>query len=216
MSPQRCRPRLAVVLAALFVAGCDSAPVPQPVPDLVRLSTPTPGQPQRLLVGLPGAVAGKGQVHVVQPKTGLSLSVASTEAGTFAAVLPTADAELALTFENDDGESDPLLLRSALPDGPRPALGTPAPGVVSVPDAGGRVTVANDGGPGQPLLLDATPEVTVLVSNDQTSEVVSSTTDSAGRFAVSLLASSGSTILILLVDPDEPDVTSDFVGIQVP
>jgi hypothetical protein len=196
-----------------------SSPVPQPVPDFVRQSTHELQQEKLLVVGLPGAVAGEGKVRVQDRKGGAEVVVDATSVGTFTAVLPAdQDADLALQFETDQGKSEWLLLRKAQTNEPIPHLGLPRSyqGPVSSPDAQGMVTVTNDAGPGQPLLLDATPEVDLIVSNGDTSEVVTSKTDETGRFSVKLPGSSGDWIHILLVSPKETDLTSDFVSHQVP
>ena len=80
---------LGLVLAA---CGDDqvSSPVPQPVPDFVRQSTPGLTQSKKLVLGLPGAVAGKGKVHLTDKATGTKVVGDSAAAGSFALVIATA------------------------------------------------------------------------------------------------------------------------------
>jgi hypothetical protein len=218
--------RLTTALLVLALAqGCDpqgSSPVPQPVPGFVRQSTPelTQTNPEHLVVGLPGAVAGEGRVHVEDPTAGGSRAVAdSSSSGTFSAVLAAApDAELTLRFETEEGISDPVTLRRDRVFDPPPAL-APANSqsqVVTPPDAQGQVSVSNDAGPGQSPLIAATPDVDVIVSNGASGEVVSSKTDADGLFTVKLGGAKGDPIHILLVDPESTSLTSDFLSYQVP
>lgn len=212
----------AALLVLATLQACDpqsSSPVPQPVPDLVRWSTPELTQTELLLVGLTGAVSGEGKVHVEDRTAGAKVVVGSSVTGTFSAVLAAAkDADLVLRFETVEGISDPVSLRKERVLGPPPAL---APAdyqaqVVTAPDAQGQVSVSNDAGPGQPPHIAATPDVTVIVTNGTTGEVVSSTTSAAGLFSVTLGGAKGDLIHILLVDPDAADLTSDFLSYQVP
>jgi hypothetical protein len=222
MSPLPRHAKIVAVLLLVVGVSCgdqESSPVPQPVPDFVRQSTHELQQEKLLVVGLPGAVAGEGEVRVQDRKGGAEVVVVSTTAGTFTSVLSAGkDADLALQFETKQGKSEWLVLRETQHDGPAPHLGLPNSyqGPVSSPDAQGMVIVTNDGGPGQPLLLDATPEMDVIVSNGDTSELVTDVTDQTGRFSVKLPGSSGHWIHILLVSPEEKDLTSDFVSHQVP
>ena len=211
-----------LLTAALTLVGCDpqgSSPVPQPVPGFVRTSTHDLQQEELLVVGLPGAVAGEGRVHIEDRKGGARVVVNSITAGTFSAVIAArSDEDLSLRFENEDGLSDPLRLREADPLGPHPQL---APSntysdVVSPTDAGGLVVVSNDGGAANPPLIAATPEVDVIVTNGNTSDVVTDVTDAAGLFTVQLPGSTGDLIHILLVSPEETGLTSDFLSYKVP
>jgi hypothetical protein len=208
-------------LATLSACACgledqESSPVPQPVPGLVRQSSPALTQSQKLVLGLPKAVAGEGKVHLTDRISGRKVVGISTAEGTFSLVIevdPKDDA-LELQYENEDGLSDPVLISlRALGDGP--ALGQPKDGLV-LPTNGPEVQVSNDAGHGNPLLLEATPNVMVIVTVTKTGQVVTSTTDSTGRFSVQIEATSGDWIQILLVDPQDPGSTSDFVTVQVP
>ncbi len=207
-------------LAALFAAvGCGdgvSSPVPQPVPGQIRISTPAVTSARALVVGLPGAVSGEGTVHVRDLKTGAKASGKSVAAGTFSLVVTVGkDRLLEAWFENADGASDPVSLNlRSLSYGL--ALGQPKPGVVSVPDAKGKVTVSNDGGVGKPLLMSASPNKVVVLTNANTAEVATTTTDKDGRFSAKLSGVKGDVIQILLVDPADQASTSDFVTIPVP
>jgi hypothetical protein len=208
----------AISLCTHVVVACGSSPVPQPVPDFVRCSTHDLQQEELMVVGLPGAVAGEGKVHIKDRDSGATLVVSSTVPGTFSAVITAGkNADLVLQFENDDGKSEPLVLRDKQPVLPHPKLGPSTYGqVVSAPDGQGMVTVTNDDGPGKPLLLPASPDVDVIVTNNGTSEVATSRTDNTGRFTVKIAGQTGHAILIMLVDPKDPLLTSDFVQYQVP
>ena len=176
-------------------------------------------QADQLVLGLAGAVAGEGKVHVEDRTGGARVEAVSAASGSFSAVIAAgADAELVLRFETDEGISDPVSLRRKRVFDPPPTL---APAnhqaqVVTPPDAQGQVSVSNDAGPGQPPHIAATADVTVIVSNDANGEVVSSTTDGNGLFTVTLGGAHGDPIRILLVDPDTVDLTSDFLTYQVP
>jgi hypothetical protein len=49
-----------------------------------------------------------------------------------------------------------------------------------------------------------------------TAQVVSTPTDSTGRFSVKVNAGSGDAIQLLLVDPADPGSSSDFVVVTAP
>jgi hypothetical protein len=212
---------LTLTLILISVAACGledqvSSPVPQPVPGLVRQSSPALTQTEKLVLGLPKAVAGEGKVHLTDRTSGRKVVADSTAEGTFSMVIevdPKQD-NLELQFENEDGLSDPVSISlRTLGDGP--SLGQPKDGLV-LPTNGPTVQVSNDAGHGTPLLLDATPDMIVIVTVTKTGQVVTSTTDSTGRFSVTVEAASGDWIQILLVDPQDPGTTSDFVTVQVP
>lgn len=215
--------RRLLILAALLIPGpwaCGldvSSPVPQPVPHLLRQSTPSGARVSKLVLGLPGAVAGAGKVHGLVRDTGASAVAAAAAAGSFALTLAAAEQHtIELRFETDKGISEPVLLPP-----PRASFGPilrepEGPGVVSAPDAGGQVTVTNDGGPGQPPLLQASPDHDLFVSNQRTGEVASTRTDAAGLFRVLIAARTGDSLSLLLVDPDDPGATSDFLSLTVP
>jgi len=209
-----------LLLSVIVLVGCgeqSSSPVPQPVPGLIRQSTPTAGALKTLVVGLPGAVAGKGKVHIREGVGGKIKIVDTTDSGSFVVALPIAEGDsLEAAFETDDGLSAmvPITPRSL---GVTPSLGQPKPGVVQAPhDGKPEVVVTNDAGAGQPLLLDATPDVDVVVSNIDNGEVVTTVTDKDGKFSTKIGATTGHTIQIMLVTREEPPVTSDFVSITVP
>jgi hypothetical protein len=208
---------LGLVLAA---CGDDqgSSPVPQPVPDFVRQSTPGLTQSKKLVLGLPGAVAGKGKVHLTDKATGTKVVGDSAAAGSFALVIAidaTKTNELQLQYENEDGLSDPISLATRqLTYGP--ALGQTKGSLVKPSGTPGEVEINNDGGAGNPLLLDASPDMTLIVTVVSTAQVVSTPTDSTGRFSVKVNAGSGDAIQLLLVDPADPGSSSDFVVVTVP
>ncbi len=89
-------------------------------------------------------------------------------------------------------------------------------GVFSSVDTRGEVIVTNDDGSGKPALLSATPDNTVVVSNDDNGAVASTTTDKAGVFKVTIKGATEDRIRVHLIDPDDPGTTSDFVSITVP
>ena len=203
----------------LMLSACGdgvSSPVPQPVPGQIRISSPALTSAKVLVVGLTRAVAGKGTLHLRDLKTGIIASGKTTADGTFAVVINAGpDRQLEAWFETSDGASDTVSLSSrSLSYGP--ALGQPKTGVVSVPDAKGKVTVSNNGGAGKPLLLTASPNMVLVLSNQSTAEVAVSTTDKDGRFSASLSGAKGDKIQILLVDPADQASTSDFVTVTVP
>jgi len=202
-------------------AGCgdqDSSPVPQPVPDFIRESTPGLKQTDKLVLGLPGAVAGSGQVHLTDQATGRRVSAPSAAAGSFNLVIiidQTKTPQLVIQFENADGVSEPVSLATRqLTYGP--TLGPSKGGLAQAPDAKGNVLVSNDGGAGNPLLVDASPNMTLILTVVSSGLVTSSTTDSQGRFSATVKAASGDTLGLLLVDPQDQGATSDFITASVP
>lgn len=208
---------LATVCLLVLSTACGSSPVPQPVPFMMRKSTHDQVQGDTLLVGLPGAVAGQGRVHVEDRKSGKRASANSAEAGSFSLVIRTGkQSDLMVQYENEDGTSDWVSLSDAQTGSLGPTLGQPQKGVVSSMDSRGEVTVTNDDGSGKPVLLDATPDSDVVVTNANKGAVASTTTDKAGIFKVTIEGATGDTIHILLLDSTDPGVTSDFVSIAVP
>jgi hypothetical protein len=201
-----------------LVWGCgdqDSSPVPQPVPGLIRQSTPKVGTPDTLVAGLPGAVAGQGTIHLLDRKSGKKVVAPSTDAGSFALTIPASESEdLEARFENADGLSEPVSL-SVRALGIHPELvQTQYGGLLTV--VGDEVVVTNDLGPTTPPPVQASADVDVVVANESTGQVVTSKTDGEGLFKVTLKGKSGDAILIMLSDPTNPDLTSDFVSAQVP
>lgn len=206
----------AVLLTLTACGDGVSSPVPQPVPGQIRISSPTLTSARVLVVGLTKAVAGAGTVHLRDTKTGTTASGKSSAAGTFSVVITAGpERQLEARFETPDGTSEPVnLMMRSLSYGP--SLGQPKTGVVSVPDAQGKVTVSNDGGTGKPLLMTASPNMVVVLSNASTAEVRLTTTDKDGRFSSKMSGSKGEQIQILLVDPADQASTSDFVTVTVP
>lgn len=215
MKPRRyIRTGWASVVVAL--AGCgdlESSPVPQPVPMLIRSSTPEQTSVDTLYIGLPGAVAGQGKVHIRSRQSGQTVVVPATAAGTFAARVPKDALDLEARYESADGLSDPVPLAGQRLGEPL-TLGDPQPGVVSGTYGPDEVVVTNDGTHG--TLLEAPPNVDVIVANATTGVVVTTKTDANGRFTTQITASKGDLIQIMVVDPDDPGNTSDFVEITVP
>lgn len=208
---------LAAALLLLLMASCGSSPVPQPVPFMMRKSSHNQPQGDTLVVGLPGAVAGAGKVHMRDRVGGRQASAVCNEAGSFSLVIRTgAKVDLEARYENDDGLSDWVSMSRPQSGSLGPALGTPKTGVVSSVDSRGEVIVTNGDGSGKPALLAATPDSTVVVSNADNGAVVTSTTDKAGVFKVVLKGTTGDRIRVLLIDADDPGNTSDFVSLTVP
>lgn len=207
-------------LPLLLSCACgdqDSSPVPQPVPGLIRQSTPGLTATQKLVVGLAGAVQGKGTVHLRDTITGKAASAATTGTGSFSLVLLAKEAQsLEAWFENDAGETSDVVTLATRYLGEGLTLGPPQPGVVSKPDAQGKVKVSNDGGASKPLLMTATPNVDVVVVNAASGAVALTKTDKDGRFTTTIAAKTGELIRILLVDPAQKEETSDFQSITVP
>jgi hypothetical protein len=208
-----------IVVGTWSCGDMGSSPVPQPIPDFVRLSTPALKQTKQLVVGLPGAVDGEGKVHLGDKATGRKVSAASPAAGSFALAItidPTKTKELELRFENEDGLSDPVTLPTTrLTYGPTLSA-VHGPGLVSAPDSKGEALVDNDAGAGNPPLVDATPDMNLIVTNFDTGAVKSTKTDNKGLFSVRIPAAKGDLLQILLVDPTDPGSTSDFITATVP
>lgn len=216
-----CKHLAPISLLLLFAACGDqsSSPVPQPIPSpvqsMIRVSTPVHNLDQTLVLGLPQAVAGPGKVHVKNTVSGAQVSVDASSSGSFSATIAAdIDASLQVSFETDEGSSDWISLGTrGIQNGP--SFEAPKYGgtLISAPDSQGLVTVSNQG---TPPLINATPNMDLLVANADTAEVLSSVTDDQGIFNVQIAASTGDTIQILLVDPDQPVATSDFISGQVP
>jgi hypothetical protein len=222
----RLAPRHLALLLLLGLIACSgdngdkgSITVPQPVPLLIRESVPGAHNATTLVVGLPGAVAGAGTVTIRDRRSAAEATAGAASAGSFSSVLTLAkDHELEIRFQNEDGASDWVAIPSAsatdgvsltVPnsDGPKP---------VSAPDAQGQVTVTSDAGAGKPPLIEATPEVDLIVANTDNGGVVASVTDQSGHFTVRLPGAVGDVIQILLVDPEDTKQTSDYLSYEVP
>jgi len=219
MTPaSRHTPRLLATIGLLILTtACGSSPVPQPVPFMMRKSTHAQPQGATLIVGLPGSVAGQGKVHIEDRKTGKRATAVSSGAGSFSLVLRTGSkTDLVAQYENEDGTSDWVSMSEAQTGSLGPTLGQPKKGVVSSVDSRGEVTVTNDDGTGKPALMDATPDSNVVVTNAESGALATTTTDKAGVFKVIIAGASGDTVHVLLIDKDDPGVTSDFVSFKVP
>jgi hypothetical protein len=209
------------ILCLGALVGCGdlvSSPVPQPVPSYIRQSTPQGSRVETLVVGLPSAVAGGGKVHLRDRATGASAVAVASDSGSFAGVVPIGGSpDLEARYENKDGLSEPVSLRTrgfGVHPALVPALDNSPP--VSSPDAQGQVTVTNDAGPGNPLHFNATPNTDALVSNSSKGAVVATVTDKDGRLTAKLAGATGETIEVLLVDPANPVLTSDYLTFTVP
>ncbi len=209
--------------ACLFGCGDQTGvPQPQPVPgplsDFVRRSTPslTATEPRTMVVGLAGAVAGVGEVQLTRVSTGEALEALATAAGTFSLVIPGGKGDqLELRYANDDGVSEPLVLPGLYSQGGPSLEGARNSDdqLISLPDASGNVTVTNDF---DPVPLVAAANADLIASNGSTGVVVVSRTDAAGRNPNDEAAASGDPIQLMLVDPNDPGATSDFRVLTVP
>lgn len=210
-----------LVIFALLLGACgDGTSLPQPVPvpapqlSAILQSTPQENQTDVMLVGLPGAVAGAGQVVATTRPSGLVTAVPSNAQGSFALVVARGES-IELRYQTPAGERSEaaLLAPTRQTFGPELTESDATPGgVVSAPDAQGFVTVSN----GSPQQILASPNVTVLVSNANSGDVVTGTTDGGGLFSLRLRGASGQEILILLSDATESQQTSDFLAYRVP
>jgi hypothetical protein len=142
---------------------------------------------------------------------------AASNSGSFAGVVPVVNPDLEARYENKDGLSEPVVLSTrsyGVHPTLLPALNNGMP--VSAPDGNGDVTVTNDDGVGKPLLFDATPNIDVVVSNSNNGAVASTVTDKDGRLKTKLAGASKDTINVLLVDPTQTTLTSDYLSFTVP
>lgn len=213
---------LATVAALLAVAsggGCGDivgVPQPQPVPSAIRRSTPAlrAPSPRTLLVGLPGAVAGAGEVQIDVQGWSIDASAPTTASGTFAAVVAVgSSATLEIRFARDGELSDPLVLSPTLSQSVPTPRGNKLQ--LTAPDSSGRTTITN---------VDSTGSVTfgvpagdeVLLSNARSGSVARTFADSSGRFTTQLAARSGDDIHLLVVDRRDAAATSDFFTATVP
>lgn len=214
----------ALAAAALAACGLDDAtslPQPQPIPGLVRRSTPAmtiPDAPQTLVLGLVGAVPGLGAVELRRQQDGAKASGRSSDQGSFSLVIGAGKGDvLELRFSDAHGTSEPLVLHGVLAVR-GPFLGPPEQtfgGPVSAPDANGIVTVSNDSGTPTPHFT-ATPSSELLVANETNGAVAAGTTDGTGLFSLTLPGASGDAVRVLLAAAGNPGATSDFLTFKVP
>jgi hypothetical protein len=208
--------------AVLGACGDDltSLPQPQPIPGLVRRSTPglSVPDPQTLVLGLPGAVPGLGELELRRVSDALRVTAPSSAKGSFSLVIGAAQGDLLeLRFRVGEGASEALVLGPVFATrGPLlvPPIGQKG-GPVSAPDASGQVTVTNNSGLPDPL-FHASPGSEVLVSNETKAAVATGTTDGDGLFRLQLPGSTGDTIRVLLAASTNQDSTSDFLTFTVP
>lgn len=212
-------------LAAFAVSACgDDASVPQPVPvpkiSLIRRSSPETDQVETLVVGLPGAVVGDGQVEIVDRLAGGEGKAPASNKGSFVVLVPTAPqgSQLEARFVTAKGASPYISLDARSGSfGPRLGPTNQLGGPVSPPDANGLVTVTNFDDANNIKFIDATPDVEVLVSNGNTGEVVLGTTDAQGIFRVELPAAVGDPVHIVLSDESAgSEATGNYLSFVVP
>jgi hypothetical protein len=198
--------------------GDEVLPVPVPLIQYIRKSTPSSTKQKTVVVGLPQAVKGQGKVHLTDTVSAVTITVSSTDSGSFFGLLPVGKAAaLTVVFENEKGLSNPVALIN-VHEGitPELVLAYDTDEIVSSPDNQGLVTVSNDAGAEKPLLLQATPNSELIVANATNGEAVSSQTDTQGRFTVKLPGHSGDKIHLMLADASASDLTSDFLMYSVP
>lgn len=215
-----------IVAITLLGSGCGGdASVPQPVPvpkiSLIRRSSPETDQIATLVVGLPGAVVGEGQVEIVDRLAGGAATAPAGTTGSFAALVPTSSqgTQLEARFVTAAGASPyiSLDLRSGSTFGPRLGPANALGGPVSPPDANGLVTVTNYDDTNKIKFIDATPDVEVLISNGSSGDVVLGTTDAQGVFSVQLPAQVGDPVHIVLSDEAAgTEATGNYLSFVVP
>ncbi|MCK5795591.1 MAG: hypothetical protein KAI47_00295 [Deltaproteobacteria bacterium] len=218
-----------VILASclgLFMAGCGidgdvsvPQPVPVPKPFYLRQSPPEPDQTKTLLVGLPGAVAGIGSVEVRDVIAGTHAEGPTTASGTFSVLIVAAQSsELRIRYVVARGASAFIAVpRDRVTFGPRLGAVKAASAPVSSPDAQGIVRVTNLDAATGDIVIVASPDVDVLVSNVTSGAIVTARTDARGVFAVDIAAAVGDTLgVMLLGDPVSGDVTSNYLTFVVP
>ena len=209
--------RIALLVSALVFCGvaCTGVPQPQPVPGLMRRSTPGLTQKKTLLVGLEGAVGLSSKVSILVRGASATVTASASPKGAFSAVLSaTAGAILEVSFETADGPSATVtLVPTDVTRGPMLSKGLVFGSAVSAPDAQGIVTVSNDDPTDPPFSASANTQA--LVSNSRTGELVSNTTDAKGALTVKLAGKTGDQIHILLAEPGSFS-TSDFLAYTVP
>ncbi len=219
----------AVILVSclgLFMVGCGidgdvsvPQPVPVPKPSYLRQSPPEPDQTKTLLVGLPGAVAGIGSVEVRDLITGSHAEGLTTASGTFSVLIVASDlSDLRIRYVVARGASDFVAVpRDRATFGPRLGAVKASSAPVSSPDAHGIVRVSNLDAATGDIVIAASPDVDVLVSNVTSGAIVTARTDARGVFAVDIAAAVGDTLgAMLLGDPVGGDVTSNYLTFVVP
>lgn len=194
-------------------------PVPVPKPFAIRESAPEKKQTKTLMVGLPGAVAGVGEIEFRDPKTSAMERGPSTAAGTFGVLLSIDTGSLEARYVNPQGGASAwvsLALRQGSL-GPRLDPANYDGGPVSPPDAQGNVTVTNVEPKTDSLFISATPDTDVIVTNTVSGVLAAGRTDSRGAFTVSLPAEVGDVIGILLLQDDGGlEAVSNYLTYVVP
>lgn len=217
---------LLVLLGSLVAVGCGGdASVPQPVPvpkiSLIRRSSPETDQVETLVVGLEGAVAGAGQVEIVDRLGGGVGKAPASSRGSFAVLVPTSEqgTQLEARYVTAEGASAYISIdaRSGSTFGPRLGPTNQLGGPVSPPAANGLVMVTNYDDVNKIKFIDATPNVEVLVSNGRSGDVELSTTDAQGVFRVQLPAQVGDPVHIVLSDEAAgSEATGNYLSFVVP
>ncbi|MCA9672947.1 MAG: hypothetical protein KC503_45460 [Myxococcales bacterium] len=211
---------LALLAPLASACGDDGVSVPQPVPvpksSLLRFSSPRAAQSRLLVIGLPGAVEGVGQVEATDIPSGARTVVPSSAQGSFGLLAATSNvSDLEIRFINDEGRSEPAPIVQAGRFG-GPVLGDPLSNGTVTRANGNTVLVSNDGGAGNPLLFSATPDSIAHLSNPANGALTSGTTDAIGRLSLSIEAQSGDILQLVLADPQNPTETSNYLSLPVP
>jgi hypothetical protein len=214
---------LGVLSLVASSCGVDESSVPQPVPVpkpfAIKESAPEKKQTKTLMVGLPGAVAGIGDIEFRDPKTSATERGPSTAAGTFGVLLSIDTAGLEARYVNPQGGTSAwvsLAIRQGSL-GPRldPANYDGPP--VSTPDAQGNITVTNVEPKTGSLVIAATPLTDVIVTNTVTGVLTAGRTDSRGAFTLKLPAAVGDLIgILLLQDAGGLEAVSNYLTYDVP
>ncbi|MBW2735722.1 MAG: hypothetical protein JRH20_25330 [Deltaproteobacteria bacterium] len=177
-----------VALTALLLSACGDQtgtpqPLPIPSPREMRLGgAPTDVEMDVEIVGLPGAVAGAGQVVIVN--NGVSTEAQSTAAGSFfASIRAHGDDELEIRYENSDAAIVTVPVKGIMYPGiPFPIEGVPP----LTPQGDGQVLVRGE-------LPSAGVALVVNVSNGA---VVLGAADALQQFSLEIQAASGDALRV--------------------
>ncbi|PID38961.1 MAG: hypothetical protein CSB49_02735 [Proteobacteria bacterium] len=194
-------------------------PVPVPKPFAIKKSEPELTQTKTLMVGLPGAVAGVGEIAFRDRRTNTQERGPATNAGTFSVLLSIDTGDLEARYLNPQGEASAWVSLALRQDGIRPRL-SPANWdrlPISPPNSQGNVTVTNVDPETTDLMITATPKSEVVVSNTVTGELAIGRTDSRGAFTLVLPAATGDVIGILLLQGESGlEAVSNYLTYPVP
>jgi hypothetical protein len=174
----------------LLVAACGNetgVPHPDPLPDVARsrASALFPGVTgQVLVVGLPGCVAGAGEVTI--ETLGTSFKTAATSSGSFVLEVTSRAGELlALRYRTSEPATKKVEtsgIKTVPP--PEPIAGVPPLTALG----GGRFRVEGRS--------RATTAASLFATNARTGEVATAASDASGRFALELGAVTGDSLEI--------------------